>query len=194
MNLLEKRLVKNKSNTNWLLLSISTSLLSITIIVIAFLATVMKRRTSNGYWSRETDLSKRKSSSKLCRFFGFNENDSYDSTTYSNLELKQCHLNKDISCLMFNSNTTDRLIDEYSTSNSIFGTIDRLVVKDQNGLVSSSGSAASTSSSSATSASSTSKINPNKQNTHFTSKINSTSTSYFVNQQDDSFDKSEIHF
>ncbi len=171
----------------------------------ATLAALVKRRTNNGFWSRENEMVKKKKNSNkfnFCCFFGVNDEESVDSTTYSNLELKQCHLNKDINCLLFNSNTSDRLIvDEYA--NSFFGTIDRLIVKNGNiSGVTSSGSSSTSASSSATSPSN--EINLS-QSTFFsssnastslakTSKTDLGSSSYIVNQQDDSFDKSEIHF
>lgn len=168
-----------------------SSLISAAIIIIAVLITFFKRRTSNGFWSRENEISNKKTTrtSRLCSFLGFNENDSIDSTIYSDLELKQCHLNKDINCLLFNSNTNDRLIsDEYSTNNSLFGTIDRLIVKNQNGIVDCSSPSSSTTCSSPSSP--VTKIS-SSQSTLFSSAIDPTkmvsaSASYFVNQQDDS--------
>lgn len=196
----EKRIEKHTIEHNWIMTVVSSSLLSFAIISIAILAAILKRHTTtNGFWSRENEMFNKKQTkrNKLFRFLGFNDqNEEIDSTIYSNLELKQCHLNKDVNCLLFNSGTSDRLIvDEYSNTNSLFGTIDRLI-KNQNGtgICSSSSESSSSSSSSST----TSATNNSSQTTFCSSSNNlsskTTSASYIVNQQDESFEKSEIHF
>ena len=170
----------------------------------AILAAILKRRTTtNGFWSRENEMFNKKetTSSKICNFLGLNEQNEVESTIYSNLELKQCHLNKEVNCLLFNSGTSDRLITdvtEYSNTNSLFGTIDRLI-KNQNGTGICSSSSESSTSSSSTPTNNLSQTTFCSSSQNLSAKtakitIGSASASFIVNQQDESFEKSEIHF
>jgi hypothetical protein len=139
---------------NWLWYTISVAFLFIGSMSLIFLIIVLKRRAQNGFWSRENHLhdfnhnhkktssSSHKHSSSHSRpsrgmsgLFScakaHGEDDLIDSHKSNfNLELKTCHLR----------NHQDRFVattpgimhfDEYST-NSLYGTIDRLIVKKNN--------------------------------------------------------------
>ena len=165
---------------NWLWYTISGSFIVIGFLSLVILIVVIKRRASNGFWSREHDLDsgrnkkKKKASTLCCTSNGGHDEDSIETTKNNfNLELKQCHLNNE----SFSQSPVHG--DEYST-NSLYGTIDRLIVKK---------GAASCSSS-------------NKSAIMYTNNYNSitkdpkmrNSTSYIINNEDDLFEKSEIHF
>ena len=164
---------------NWLWYTISGSFLSLGIISLLILIVIVKKRASNGFWSREHDLenirrnNKNKPSTFCCSTNG-NDEDSIEVTKNNfNLELKQCNINND----SFSQSPIN--CDEYS-QNSLYGTIDRLIVK-KNGTSCSSSS---------------------KSGVMYTNNYNSitkdpkmrNSTSYIINNDDDLFEKSEIHF
>lgn len=145
---------------------------------------MLKRRAANGYWSREKECeenlkkSKKGTSEKKSRFCCTGSNDDdfvVDSGKNNfNLELRNCNLR-----------SSDRLstCDDYAT-NSLYGTIDRLIVKKSVSL------------------STNTNMNNNCATILYTNNYNSltkdpklrTSTSYMVNPDDDILDRNEIHF
>jgi hypothetical protein len=139
------------ASMTWLWYTISVAFLFIGSMSLILLIIVLKRRAQNGFWSRENHLKdfnharKNKSSCKTsshsrplrivgllsCAKAHASEDDLIETHKGNfNLELKTCHIR----------NHQDRFVtttpgvmhfDEYST-NSLYGTIDRLIVKKNN--------------------------------------------------------------
>ena len=167
---------------NWLWYTISGSFMVIGFLSLMILIVIVKRRASNGFWSRENDIDnlskikKPKTSSLSCCKKSANEEEFADATKNNNfnLELKQCHIKNE----KFHSTIS---CDDYST-NSLYGTIDRLIIKKNN----------------VASASSTST----QSGIMYTNNFNSitkdprmrNSASYVINAEEEMYEKSEIHF
>ena len=123
----EKRLKKASISVNWIWYVISGSFLLTITIVLSVFGLFMKRRSQNGFWSRENELNK-KSDSKGLRCFSIfnneNTNEFLDTNTsrYS-LELKQCQAKEE-------KYINPLSIEDY-LSNSLYGTINRLITKQQ---------------------------------------------------------------
>lgn len=183
----DKKAMKAPASMNWLWYTISGSFLVIGLLALIILSVILKRRASNGFWSRENDLTsgkakKKSTTSRLCCASNANEEDLVDATKSNiNLELKQCNLRND----RFHSAIQS---DEYST-NSLYGTIDRLIVKKSQIVATASGASSSTSSQSGI-------ICAN--NFHSITKdprLRNSPASYMINNtNEDTFEKTEIHF
>lgn len=187
--IIEKRAEKQVVSMNWLWYTISSVFFVIGFIFLIILVVIIKRRASNGFWSRENEIEsslnkgscktisssnklvKKSLNSKLCFSTSTNEEDFIDATKSNfNLELKQCHLRND----RFHS-----ACDEFST-NSLYGTIDRLIVKKNVP-------------SSATSSQSAILYTNNYNSITKDPKMRNT-PSYIISNEEDLFEKSEIHF
>lgn len=169
---------------NWLWYTISGSFIVIGTLSLMILIVIVKKRASNGYWSRENDLQNvnklKKTNSKLCCSGNANEEDLIDATKSNfNLELKQCHLRNEMKLTSATAPGVNSA-DEYST-NSLYGTIDRLIVKKN------TPASCSTSTQSAF-------MYTNNYNSITKDPKMRNATSYVIQGDDDLFDKSEIHF
>ncbi|CAF0891184.1 unnamed protein product [Brachionus calyciflorus] len=88
------------------------------LFLIVLSIVVIRRKASNGYWSREKDGGFEIKKSKLCCKAGVGSlEDVVQNKSSADLELKNCRSN----------------LDDYQT-NSLYGTIDRLIVKTPIGL------------------------------------------------------------
>lgn len=89
---------------------------------------IVKRKASNGYWSRETDGGFVVKKSKMCCQAGAGSmEDVIQQKAGIDLELKNCKINDRLSAHFS--------MDDFQT-NSLYGTIDRLIVKKPVGLTS----------------------------------------------------------
>ncbi|RNA07694.1 hypothetical protein BpHYR1_014416 [Brachionus plicatilis] len=107
---------------------LSCVFLSMCLLFLVVLALIMiKRKAYNGYWSRETDGALVKKSKMCCHAGAGSMEDVIQQHAGIDLELKNCKLNDRLS-VHFS-------LDDFQT-NSLYGTIDRLIVKKPVGLTS----------------------------------------------------------
>ena len=132
---------------------------------------IIKRKASNGYWSRETDSGLVVKKSKMCCSAGqVSMEDVIQQKTGIDLELKKCKQNDRLSAHFS--------LDDFQT-NSLYGTIDRLIVKKPVGITSNP--------------SPTVMYTNNYNSLTKDPKLRQTSN-YILNQTDNNETKKEIHF
>ena len=200
-------MIKGPVSMNWLWYTISGCFLVIGILSLIILFVILKRRASNGFWSRENEVmndtskNKKKKTSKLCCSASANEEDLIDATKSNfNLELKQCNIRSVDRYHHGNGGALNSGGDEYST-NSLYGTIDRLIVRKQqvSGLVGSGQqmmvpSAATSATSSASSSHSAIICTNNFNSITKDPRLRNSPATYVVNTETEGFEKTEIHF
>ena len=193
-------MIKGPVSMNWLWYTISGCFLVIGILSLIILFVILKRRASNGFWSREnevdTNKNKKKKSSKLCCSASANEEDLIDATKSNfNLELKQCNI-RSVDRYHSGLATLNGAGDEYST-NSLYGTIDRLIVRKQQVSGMAGGGQMMTAPSGTSSASSSHSAIICTNNFNSITKdprLRNSPASYAVNTETEGFEKTEIHF